>query len=232
MFKEKTVQTDNMPLSRIRTKSKNPPSIAYMTHHNLFDFDPSLNLLPKDGEVNYYGPLFDPNTSNVYFDQLHSSVPWREDQVMMNGKLITTARKVAWIADSGFSYSYSGTTKIASDWTPELLQLKAKVEQITKTSFNSCLLNLYHHGLEGIAWHSDDEASLGSSATIASLSFGATRKFAFRHKVTKETRALMLEPSSLLVMKGETQRHWRHSLLTSKQVAQARINLTFRAIIL
>ncbi len=202
-----------------------------MSTENLFEFDPTINILPKDGEVNYYGPLFDPSTAIAYFEELHRSVPWKNDQVLINGKLVVTARKVAWIADSGFSYSYSGTTKTASEWTPELIQLKIKVEEATKTSYNSCLLNLYHHGLEGMAWHSDDEASLGSNATIASLSFGATRKFAFRHKVTKETRTLMLEPSSLLVMRGETQRHWLHSLFTSKLVTGARINLTFRTIV-
>jgi alkylated DNA repair dioxygenase AlkB len=202
-----------------------------MTLEQLFEYDPGLNLLPCDGEVNYYGQIFDPQTSDFYFNRLLESIPWKHDEAFIGGKRIVTARKVAWIADKSFSYTYSGTTKVATDWTPELLSLKSKVEQLTDTKFNSCLLNLYHNGSEGMAWHSDDEASLGPNTTIGSLSFGAIRKFAFKHKITKHTVSLMLEPSSLLVMKGATQAHWYHRLLTTTTVTEPRINLTFRSII-
>jgi len=108
--------------------------------------------------------------------------------------------------------------------------LRTRVQAISGVAYNSCLLNLYHSGEEGMGWHSDDETTLRRDAAIASLSFGAERKFAFRHKTTKETVALVLEHGSLLMMQGATQRHWRHALPKSKKVKAPRINLTFRSI--
>ncbi|MFZ0510672.1 MAG: alpha-ketoglutarate-dependent dioxygenase AlkB [Candidatus Nitrosopolaris sp.] len=102
------------------------------------------------------------------------------------------------------------------------------VEKLTETKFNSCLLNLYHNGNEGIAWHSDDEKSLEKNSTIASLSLGAERKFSFKHKQTKQTISLVLEHGSLLIMKDATQTNWLHSLPKSKKITGPRINLIFR----
>ena len=115
-------------------------------------------------------------------------------------------------------------------WTRELLQIKSKVEAITGEHFNSCLLNLYHTGKEGMAWHSDDEKTLQTNAAIASVTFGAERKFAFKHKQTHEKRALILEHGSLLVMKDNTQLNWLHRLPPTTKVSEPRINLTFRTI--
>jgi alkylated DNA repair dioxygenase AlkB len=110
--------------------------------------------------------------------------------------------------------------------------LRRKVEEHVGIKFNSCLLNLYHNGNEGMGWHSDDEESLGKNNTIASLSFGAERKFSFKHKhkQTKQTISLVLEHGSLLIMKDATQSNWLHSLPKSKNITQPRINLTFRII--
>ncbi|WP_373779548.1 alpha-ketoglutarate-dependent dioxygenase AlkB, partial [Neisseria dentiae] len=97
--------------------------------------------------------------------------------------------------------------------------------------FNSCLLNLYSDGLEGMAWHSDDEKELGRNTVIASVSFGATRKFAFKHKRTGEKRELMLSHGQLIVMRGETQSHWLHAVMKSAKIREPRVNLTFRTIL-
>ena len=82
-----------------------------------------------------------------------------------------------------------------------------------------------------MGWHSDDEKSLAREQAIASLSFGAERKFAFKHKRTGETGSLLLEHGSLLVMKGATQTNWLHRLPPTKKVLQPRINLTFRTML-
>ncbi len=189
-----------------------------------------INILPKEGEVDYYGEVLPLTDCDFYFQALMNEVAWRCDQAVIFGKHIETKRKVAWYADKPFSYTYSNITKQALVWTPMLLALKALVEQKTAESYNSCLLNLYHNGSEGMAWHSDGEKELKEQGAIASLTFGATRKFAFKHKQTKELVSLDLKAGSLLVMKGETQKHWLHRLPPTKKVQEARINLTFRTI--
>lgn len=194
------------------------------------EINSSKNLLPKDGTVNYYGKLLTNQQANYYFDYLFNFIEWKNDQAIIYGKLITTKRKVAWYGDTDFEYSYSNTTKLALPWTRELLALKSITEKKTGEKFNSCLLNLYHNGDEGMAWHSDAEKDLKKNGAIGSLSFGAERKFAFKHKITKETVSLILEHGSLLVMKDTTQTNWLHRLPPTKQISKPRINLTFRTI--
>lgn len=198
---------------------------------NLFDQDPNSNLLPFDGIVTYYGAIMNRDTAHVYFNTLLESIQWKNDEAIIYGKHIITKRKVAWYGNYNFSYTYSNITKEALPWTKELLELKQLTEKLTGETFNSCLLNLYHNGEEGMAWHSDDEKSLGLNTCIASLSFGAERKFSLKHKFSKDTVTQVLENGSLLVMKGATQTNWLHCLPKTKKVHTARINLTFRTIV-
>lgn len=188
----------------------------------------SLNLLPYDGVVIYYGKVLNGPESTRYLNILLETIPWRNDEAKIFGRHIITKRKVAWYGDGNYSYTYSNATRHSLPWTPELLELKALAEKLCNTKFNSCLLNLYHDGDEGMAWHSDDEKALGKDTAIASLSFGAERKFSLKHKKSKESLSVILEPGSLLVMKGTTQTHWLHSLPKSKKVKSPRVNLTFR----
>ena len=193
-------------------------------------FNDTSNILPSDGEVNYYGPIMNLKKAQHYYEQLLDTIQWENDKAIIFGKLIITKRKVAWYGDEPFEYTYSKTTKSALPWTKELLELKEIIENKTGESFNSCLLNLYHNGAEGMAWHSDSEKDLKKNGAIGSLSFGAERKFSFKHKVSKQTVSVMLENGSLLVMKGATQANWLHRLPPTKKVNNPRINLTFRTI--
>lgn len=188
------------------------------------------NLLPKDGDVKYYGVIIPIVTADDYFSRLLSSVEWKNDEAVHYGKRIVTKRKVAWYGDHPFEYTYSNTTKRAIPWTSDLSQLKLLIEERAGENFNSCLLNLYHDGSEGMAWHSDGEKDLRKDGAIGSLSFGSERKFCFKHKESKETVSLILEHGSLLIMKGVTQRYWQHRLPPSRKIARPRINLTFRSI--
>jgi alkylated DNA repair dioxygenase AlkB len=198
----------------------------------LFDeiFDSTFNLLPTDGTVNYYGKILNATKSGYFFEELLREIEWKNDIAIIFGKRIETKRKVAWYGDSPFDYTYSNTTKKALPWSENLLELKHLVEQTTGESFNSCLLNLYHDGNEGMAWHSDGEKDLKKNGAIASISLGAERKFSFKHKKTKEIISLTLENGSLLIMKDTTQSHWVHRLPPSKKIIHPRINLTFRTI--
>lgn len=198
---------------------------------DLFEYENlNKNLLPYDGTVLYLGQIISAQQADDYFTELLHSVAWKNDEAMIYGKHIMTKRKVAWYGDHPFSYTYSNTTKQALAWTPALLKLKILIEQEAGERFNSCLLNLYHDGDEGMAWHSDGEIDLKKNGTIASLSFGAERKFAFKHKRTQEKVELYLAHGSLLLMKDITQTHWLHRLPPSKRITTARINLTFRQI--
>ena len=198
----------------------------------LFDIeaDPNHNHLPYDGMVQYYGKVMQRLVADDYFDKLMHNIAWENDQAIIFGRQIITKRKVAWYGSKIFEYKYSGIIKHAQLWSPELLILKEKVESLTGESYNSCLLNLYHDGSEGMAYHSDGEKDLKKNGAIASLSFGAERKFSFKHKTTKEKVELFLQNGSLLVMKDQTQTFWMHRLPPTKKIFTPRINLTFRTI--
>ncbi len=193
--------------------------------------DGKRNLLPKDGAVNYYGNLLTAQKADYYLESLLNTIAWRNDEALIFGKRIITKRKVAWYGEKPFEYTYSNTTKLALPWTPELIELKNIAEQTSGETFNSCLLNLYHNGSEGMAWHSDAEKDLKKNGAIGSMSFGAERKFMFKHKQTKETIGLKLEHGSLLVMKDSTQTHWLHRLPPTTTIITNRVNLTFRTIV-
>ena len=169
--------------------------------------------------------------ANEYFDSLLQNIPWKNDEVVVFGKYIVTKRKTAWYGDSSYVYIYSNTIKQALLWTRELVNLKQIVENLSNTKFNSCLLNLYHDGNEGMGWHSDDEKSIEDNSTIASVSLGAERKFSFKHKQSNKTISVLLEHGSLLLMKDATQKNWLHSLPKSSKITLPRINLTFRRMV-
>jgi alkylated DNA repair dioxygenase AlkB len=188
----------------------------------------NTNLLPKDGEVIYFGVVFNQQEIESLFSKLQNEIEWKHDQALIYGKLITTKRKVAWYANKEFSYTYSKVTKTALLFPQWLIELKEKVESLTQVKYNSCLLNYYSDGVEGMTYHSDAEKELKKNGSIASLSFGAERNFVFKHKISGEKISVFLESGSLLEMKGETQTHWLHALPTTKKVNKLRINLTFR----
>ena len=194
-------------------------------------FSPVVNLLPFDGSADYYGMVLTTTAAHDYLDRMLRYIQWRNDEAVIFGRHIITKRKVAWYGDETYSYTYSGKTRDALSWTRELLELKTIVEGVCGRTFNSCLLNLYHTGEEGMAWHGDDEKTLEPDGAIASLSLGAERKFSFRHRKTRETVSVQLEAGSLLVMHGPTQTNWMHALPKTKKVQLPRVNLTFRTMI-
>jgi len=193
--------------------------------------DSTINLLPEGGTVNYFGKIMIHENANHYYEKLLSNIEWKNDEAVIYGKRIITARKAAWYGDKEYNYTYSNTTKQALVWTEELIQLKQIIEEETSETFNSCLLNLYHNGDEAMAWHSDGEKTLKENGAIASMSFGAERVFQFKHKQNGKKVNILLEHGSLLIMKDETQKNWLHRLAKSSKIKTPRINLTFRTIV-
>ncbi|MGJ8724882.1 MAG: alpha-ketoglutarate-dependent dioxygenase AlkB family protein [Roseibacillus sp.] len=191
---------------------------------------PPYPVLPKDGETTYHGVIFPIEAADSHLQTLLTSIPWQHDETVIFGKRIITARQMAWYGDRDFDYRYSGNTHTAKIWTPDLLTIKNAVEEASGSRYNSCLLNLYADGDQGMGWHSDDEKELNPDANIASVSFGAERRFDFRHKQSREKASVFLEHGSLLIMAGATQTHWHHQIPKTKKVTTPRVNLTFRQI--
>ena len=197
---------------------------------DLFNTSLINNILPFDGVTNYHGKILNTKQADFFYDAFMRSIDWKNDEAFIFGKHIVTKRKVAWYGESEFSYTYSKVTKTANLFTKELRDLKKIIEEESNATYNSCLLNLYHTGEEGMAWHSDGEKMLKKNGEIASVTLGAKRKFSFKHKETKQKVDVLLENGSLLVMKDTTQTHWLHRLPPTKKVNSPRINLTFRTI--
>ncbi len=187
--------------------------------------DEDKNYLPKGGIVNYYERMIPYDKATNYLNQLLENIEWENDTFYIAGKEITTNRKIAWYGDTSFELTHSKKEKKGYAWTKDLLELKTAVESITNEIFNSCLLNLYHTGEDGLGWHSDSE-----KGAVASLSLGAMRKFVFKHKKTKQKVVFNLSNGDLLVMKGDTQENCLHTVPRTKKVSLPRINLTFRTI--
>lgn len=186
-----------------------------------------------DGEVIFYEHFFDAQTSEKIYAELMQQTAWRQDAITLFGKTMPLPRLTAWYGDPGKSYTYSGIPMDPQPWTPTLKWIKEAIEPVCEVTFNSVLLNLYRDGNDSVAWHSDDEPELGENPVIGSVSLGAARKFAFKHKKepTKyKVQSLELTSGSLLIMRGATQHHWYHQIPKTSKKVGSRINLTFRVI--
>jgi len=189
------------------------------------------NLIPFNGEAYYYPTFLDEAESNELFHVVNSKVKWEHDKVTLFGKTHILDRKKAWFADNNLTYYYAGHENKALNWIKELTDLKSRLNSQLGTSFNSCLLNYYENGEQGMGWHSDNEKELLQNGSIASISLGVKRKFSFRNKVSKTVIDQYLDNGSLLLMQGEIQSYWDHTLRKSKKIKEPRINLTFRTIV-
>lgn len=168
--------------------------------------------------------------ADSYFRSLQQDLNWEQSNITLFGKTHLTPRLEAFYAENNLSYSYSGKKLRVNEFNGLLRTLKSRIENDFNVEFNSVLANLYRNGADANGWHSDDERELGVNPVIASLSFGATRRFDLKHKFTGEKLSFQLAHGSLLIMAGETQHFWKHQLARSKAVHEARINLTYRKV--
>ena len=189
-----------------------------------------IQIINKDGVAIYHPGVLSIDTANQYLIELQKDISWEQDVIHLFGKTFITQRRVAWFGDEPYEYKYSKISRVAKLWTNALRRIKEVVEANCDESFNSCLLNLYQDGNEGMGWHADNEKELKRNGTIASVSIGAERKFSFKHKVSHEVVDINLENGSALLMKGEIQQFWKHCLPKSKKISKPRVNLTFRNI--
>lgn len=198
---------------------------------DLFAPTPMDNLLPFDGKVNDLGVVIEDTTT--LYDTLLNELPWQSDIVTLFGKTHVTTRQIVWMGDADADYQYSGHTRQTVPWSNIVFHVKQHIEQALAdigitAHFNTCLLNYYPTGTDGMGYHADDEKELGHHPIIASLSLGATRKFVLKHKKTQDKVELYLESGQLIVMHGATQCFWKHTVTKTKTVDTGRISLTFR----
>jgi alkylated DNA repair dioxygenase AlkB len=186
-----------------------------------------------DSDLEYFPDLFHESQATHLLDALVNKVDWVQNTIRFYGKESLVPRLEAWYGDAGKSYAYSGIRMDPKPWIKELLEIKHIIEPIAEAQFNSVLINYYRDGKDRVAWHSDDEKELGPNPVIGSVSLGAERKFKLRHKDHKQNGnygEVMLAHGSLLIMKGETQRFWKHEIPRTARPIGKRINLTFRVI--
>ncbi len=187
------------------------------------------NLLPKDGVVEVHPGFFTAEESDKLFARLLSNIQWQQDSMKFYGKQINLPRLTAWYGNNLKDYSYSGIDMNARPWTDDLLFIKQRVEQQAGMEFTSVLLNLYRHGNDSVSWHRDNEKVLRVNPVIASVSFGATRTFKFRHVDDHRLiRSVELSSGTYILMKGQTQHKWEHTIPKTSKPVDPRISLTFR----
>jgi alkylated DNA repair dioxygenase AlkB len=188
--------------------------------------------LADGGVVVLHEAWLDAREAGALFAALRDEVGWRQERIRIHGREHLQPRLVAWFGDADASYTYSGLTLSPEPWPERLGSLRGRVESEAGVPFNSVLCNLYRHGQDSMGFHADAEPELGKNPVIASVSLGATRRFAMRHaKDVRERLDLDLPGGSLLVMAGTTQHFWRHGVPKQRSIAETRINLTFRRIL-
>lgn len=188
------------------------------------------SLLNQNGKVIFYPNLFSESEADQLYSELYTKINWQQESLKIYGKAVPLPRLTAWYGEK--QYAYSGIVMQPQAWTETLLLIKSRIEPFAKTQFNSVLLNLYRDGSDSVSWHSDDEPELGKNPIIGSVSFGASRRFSFKHRYNKNLNRIDVELNhgSFLLMAGETQHFWLHQIGKTKRSLTPRINLTFRTI--
>jgi alkylated DNA repair dioxygenase AlkB len=192
---------------------------------------PRIEIALPDAEVVLFPDWLDQTAADALFAALRTSIAWETHRLRLFGREIDAPRLSCWIGDPDAAYRYSGTHFAPQPWPEALRPVRARLVAETGTEFNSVLANLYRDGNDAMGWHSDDERELGAEPVIASLTLGATRRFALKHRRDPAQRAALdLPHGSLLLMAGGTQRHYKHALPRTRKPVGPRLNLTFRKI--
>jgi len=188
-------------------------------------------LAIPDAEIVFEPAFLRPDTATSLLQTLQNEILWQQDEITLFGSTHLIPRMHQWFGDPNIDYKWSGITMSAQNWHPELAKIRGKAERFLGTRFNGVLANLYRDGNDSMGWHADDEVELGDKPIIASISLGAEREFKLRSKnnrTQRRTETIKLTHGSLLLMAGDTQGNWQHSLPKRKRVTEPRINLTFR----
>lgn len=200
---------------------------------DLFSFNQTFERIPMpDADVSILKDLDLFDTPDRVFERLRIESVWQQQEMKIYGKAVLQPRLTAWYGDPERTYVYSGIRNTPLPWTSLLLSLRRAVEDVCNYRFNSVLLNYYRSGNDSMGFHSDNERELGPMPVIASLSLGEPRVFILKHAKRADLLPVRipLPGGTLLLMKGETQKFWKHAINKEKPSSGGRINLTFRRI--
>ena len=184
----------------------------------------------NDLKIRVHEGFFTAFEGNELLSKFIEALPWESMKIKMFGREVVIPRLQCWVGDDGCDYSYSGNKLNRQPWTSELLMIKEKIRCQANLEFNSVLVNYYRDGQDSMGWHADDEQELGKNPTIAALSFGGERDLVFKNIISKETLAIPQLHGALIIIDGQTQKYWQHSIKKTKKFISPRINLTFRNI--
>lgn len=175
----------------------------------------------------------DPAAADALLAALHDGIAWESHRVVLFGRAVAAPRRSCWIGDAGAVYRYSRSLHLPRAWPDVLLPIRARLRAEWAVDCNGVLANLYRDGRDGMGWHADDEPEIDPTAPILSLSLGASRRFVLRRRDDHARRhELELGHGSLLVMGAGMQAEWQHALPATARPLAARINLTFRRVII
>jgi alkylated DNA repair dioxygenase AlkB len=193
--------------------------------------DRSVEYFLENDTINKNDTNWRQVTAKEFLKINFENIKWKQDSIKLYGKDIPLPRLTTWYGDKGKSYSYSGINSIPNEWNKGLLYIKQEIEKISNVKFNSVLLNWYRDGEDYLNWHADDEKELGKKPVIASVNFGETRDFIIRDNSDKSNKiTIPLKHGTVLIMSGELQNFWQHSVPKRKKIKDSRFNLTFRVI--
>lgn len=174
----------------------------------------------------WFDAAFDADACEAHFAALHAGTPWEDHVFRIFGREVRMPRRIAFYGPH--DYAYSGVHHPARPLTSRLEAIRARVEHLSGARFNTVLVNLYRDGSDGMGWHSDDDYPHGGRPEIASISFGAVRRFRLRERVGGASLGVDLQPGAVLLMRAGTQARWAHGVPKTRRAVGPRINLTFR----
>ena len=180
-----------------------------------------------------YGKLPEEIQINESYEILWNMHPDNFHKIKVFGKTHDTPR---WQQSYGKDYKFSGTI-CKSEPIPDIIQPfvdwanNKENNYITRFTFNQVLVNWYKNGKDHyIGWHSDDEKQLIPDSPVYGISLGIPRIFKIRSKnrVNKDDHSLYLDTNSYIIMGGEMQKYYQHTIPKSNKILQSRVSITLR----
>ena len=168
------------------------------------------------------------------FSYLMDELCWEKQSLKIFGKTIAEPRMTYAMGDENTYHNYTGISRKLKEWNDKIFAIKERIVEEFGFDANGCLLNLYIDGDDYIGWHADKETS-APDHVVVTISLGGSRDFMFKRIKPKEKRekaiTILLEAGDLCLMKGDTQKLWKHQIPKRKRQNDPRISLTFRKLI-